>query len=70
MKTIEELIASHPSNQGLPPIDKEIHKPHHINLKMTYNGGKRGRKTEEEKKELEGEYTLKIAREKVYLFFD
>ena len=68
MKTIEELITSH--QEEPPPIDKEIHKPHHINLKMTYNGGKRGRKTDEEKKELEGEYTLKIAREKVYLFFD
>jgi len=71
MKTIEELILAQksPTSNTEPPPRKKW-EPHYINLKMNYNGGRRGRKTEEERKELEGEFKLKVLREKIYLFFD
>ena len=70
MKTIEELILAQTSSTEPPPVKHENKEPHYINLKMNYNGGKRGRKTEEERKELENEFKLKVSREKVYIFFD
>ena len=52
MKTIEELILAQKSPTEPPPRKKW--EPHYINLKMNYNGGRRGRKTEEERKEIIG----------------
>ena len=45
-------------------------KPHHINLNMNYNGGKRGRKSEEERKKLSKDLKFKVERKVFYLSFD
>ena len=67
MKTVSELI-----NEQKYPIPDTIDniKPHHINLNMNYNGGKRGRKSEEERKKLSEGLKFKVERKVFYLSFD
>ena len=67
MKTVSELI-----NEQKSPIPDTIDniKPHHINLNMNYNGGKRGRKSEEERKQLSKDLKFKVERKIFYLSFD
>jgi len=67
MKSVSELI----NNQKSPiPDTIEKFKPHHINLNMNYNGGKRGRKSEEERKKLSEGLKFKVERKVFYLSFD
>ena len=67
MKTISELI-----NARKSPIPDKIDKfkPHHINLNMNYNGGKRGRKSDKERKLLSKDLKFKVERKISYLSFD
>tara|TARA_R100001015_G_C4451531_1_gene41522 strand:- start:99 stop:305 length:207 start_codon:yes stop_codon:yes gene_type:complete len=67
MKSVIQLIQE---NQTSPP-PKKIKKPepHYINLSMNYNGGRRGRKTDKERKEISEEYKLKVNKNKIYLDF-
>ena len=37
---------------------------------MNYNAGRRGRKTDKERKEISEQYKLKVKRDKIYLDFD
>ena len=67
MKSVPELF----NNQKFPIPDKiDDFKPHHINLNMNYNGGKRGRKSEEERKKLSKDLKFKVERKVFYLSFD
>ena len=67
MKTVSELI-----NEQKYPIPDTIDniKPHHINLNMNYNGGKRGRKSVEEQKKISKDLRFKVERKVFYLSFD
>ena len=67
MKTVSELINEH---KYQIPDTIEKFKPHHINLNMNYNGGKRGRKSEEERKQLSKDLKFKVERKIFYLSFD
>ena len=67
MKTISELINARKS----PMPDKiDKFKPHHLNLNMNYNGGKRGRKSDKERKLLSKDLKFKVERKISYLSFD
>ena len=67
MKSVSELI----NNQKFPiPDTIENIKPHHINLNMNYNGGKRGRKSEEERQKISKDLKFKVERKVFYLSFD
>ena len=67
MKSVSELI----NNQKYPiPDTIEKIKPHHINLNMNYNGGKRGRKSEEERQKISKDLKFKVERKVFYLSFD
>ena len=67
MKSVSDLI----NNQKFPiPDNIDKFKPHHINLNMNYNGGKRGRKSEEERKQLSKDLKFKVERKVFYLSFD
>jgi len=67
MKTVSELI-----NARKSPIPDKIDKskPHHLNLNMNYNGGKRGRKSDKERKQLSKGLKFKVERKISYLSFD
>ena len=68
MKSVPELILK--EEISLPD---NIEKPntHNINLFMNYNqGGKRGRKSEVERKRLSEECKFKIQRKTFYIDFD
>jgi len=57
-----------------PPKPEKIipskHKPHHLNINMSYNGGKRGRKSDEERQQLLKDLRFKVEQKSCYLFFD
>lgn len=66
MKTIAELIkADHQLTE-----DTVYQQPHPQNIQMNYNGGRRGRKTEEERQKIVEEYKLKVLKKKITLSFD
>ena len=67
MKTVSELIIEQETSTP-PTIDKI--KPHHLNLIMNYNGGKRGRKSEEEQKKISKDLRFKVERKVYFLSFD
>ena len=70
MKTVLELIEG---DKTPPKPEKMIpskHKPHHLNLNMSYNGGKRGRKSDEERQQLLKDFRFKVEQKICYLFFD
>ena len=68
MKSVMELIKEDETSP--PPKKIAKPKPHYINLNMNYNAGRRGRKTDKERKEILEEYQLKVKREKIYLDFN
>ena len=66
MKTIAELIkADHQLTDDT--CEPEVHPQ---NIQMNYNGGRRGRKTEEERQKIVEEYKLKVLKKKITLSFD
>ena len=67
MKSVPELF----NNQKFQIPDKiDKSKPHHLNLNMNYNGGKRGRKSEEERQKISKDLKFKVERKVFYLSFD
>jgi len=68
MKSVMELIKERETSP--PPKKIEKSKPHYLNLNMNYNAGRRGRKTDKERKEISEQYKLKVKRDKIYLDFD
>lgn len=68
MKTIAELIkADHQLTDDTSSEPAEVHPQ---NIQMNYNGGRRGRKTEEERQKIVEEYKLKVLKKKITLSFD
>ena len=68
MKTIAELIkADHQLTDDTSAEPAEVHPQ---NIQMNYNGGRRGRKTEEERQKIVEEYKLKVLKKKITLSFD
>jgi len=70
MKTIAELIkADHQltDDTSAEPAEQALHPQ---NIQMNYNGGRRGRKTEEERQKIVEEYKLKVLKKKITLSFD
>ena len=69
MKTIAELIkADHQLTDDTSAEPAE--QVHPQNIQMNYNGGRRGRKTEEERQKIVEEYKLKVLKKKITLSFD
>jgi len=67
-KTIKQYIEEDPASP--PPSDDEEHEAHPLNLTMNFNGSRKGRKTDKEKKEFQNQLALKVKHEKVYLYWN